>query len=278
MRARYALLPLLAAALAACGGGGEAGTTAPPPPPPPPPAPTVFLKDIAIDRLPSPYYHFEYDAAGRVSVASFASGFTSYEVTYDGGRIRELRNNTLGNQDRVVYTYDAAGRVSVVEYVTPGEEAHARVHFSYDGQKLTRVERERRLAGGFVVDKTMTLTYYADGNLLELTDHRPAVDGLQSASTTVDRFERYDDGINVDGFGLLHNDFFDHLVLLPGVQLQRGNPGRETLTGDGTNLVADYSYTYDAQHRPLTKSGVATITNGQNPGQTFPLRTEFSYY
>ena len=265
---------IVAAALSAC--GGDSGATAPTPPTPP--APPVFLKEIAIDRLPSPYYHFEYDATGRVSAVSFASGFTMYEVAYDGGRIREMRNNTLGNQDRLEYAYDGAGRVSVVEYANASGDVHARVHYSYDGQKLVGVERERRVAAGFVVDKTMTLSYHPDGNLLELTDHRPAIDGVQSASTTVDRFEDYDDGINVDGFGLLHNDFFDHLVLLPDVRLQRGNPRRETLTGDGTNFVADYTYTYDAQHRPLTKSGVATLTNGLNAGQTFSLSSVFSYY
>jgi hypothetical protein len=29
---------------------------------PAPVIPTVFLKDVVIPRLPSPYYHFEYDA------------------------------------------------------------------------------------------------------------------------------------------------------------------------------------------------------------------------
>jgi hypothetical protein len=46
--------------------------------------------------------------------------------------------------------------------------------------------------------------------------------------TTVDLFEQYDNKVNVDGFSLIHDDFFDHLVLLPGVQLQKGNPGRQT--------------------------------------------------
>jgi len=33
--------------------------------------------------------------------------------------------------------------------------------------------------------------------------------------------------INVDGFSLIHDEFNDHLILLPDVQLQKGNPARE---------------------------------------------------
>ena len=81
------------------GGGGGGGGQNPPP--------AVLLKDIVVPNLPSPYYHFEYDATGRVSAASFASGFTQYQVTYQGDQISELRNNTLGNQDRLVLAFMA---------------------------------------------------------------------------------------------------------------------------------------------------------------------------
>src|SRR6185437_12506507 len=114
-------------------------------------------------------------------------------------------------------------------------------------------------------------------NLLQLVDHRPAVAGLQDETTSIDRFEQYDDGINVDGFSLIHNDFFDHLFLLPGVRLQKGNPGRETLTGDGENYRVDYVYTYDAAHRPLSKTGTLVITSGTNAGQTIQTQSLFTY-
>ena len=273
-----ALLALAAATLVACGGdGGEHATTAPPPPPPPPP-PTVLLKDMVVSRLPAPYYHFEYDDAGRVKLASFASGFTRYDVTYVDGRIAEMRNNTLGNMDRLEYVYDDAGRVSAVKYHDPSGSVHAVVFLSYDGRKLTGVERDRRVAGGFVVDQTMAMSYYPDGNLQSITEHRPAIDGLQPEETTVDHYERYDAGVNVDGFGLIHDDFFDHLVLLPGVQLQKGNPARETRTGDGINYTVDYVYADDGAGRPLTKSGDLVITNGQDTGRHFALSTVFTYY
>src|SRR5829696_108736 len=71
------LLVLLVVAASACG-GSDAPTA--PATPDPLPAPRVLLKDIVIPRLPSPYYHFTYDAAGRVDSVSFASELTRYQV------------------------------------------------------------------------------------------------------------------------------------------------------------------------------------------------------
>ena len=132
--------------------------------------------------------------------------------------------------------------------------------------------------GGLIIDKTMSMTYDAAGNLQDLTEHRPAMAGLQDEETGVVHFEQYDSGINVDGFGLIHDDFFDHLVLLPAVQLQKSNPGRETRTGDGLNYVVDYTYVYDAQNRPLSKTGALTITNGSDAGRQIQTSSVFTYY
>jgi hypothetical protein len=266
---------LLLAAAIACG-GSDAPTE--PGPPDPAPVPAVRLKDIVIPRLPSPYYHFTYDPAGRIDSVSFASELTRYQVAYGAdGRIKEMRNNIIVNHDRLVYAYDADGRVAGVRYVNSSGDTYTIVVYTYEGEKLTGVERSRRDGGGFIIDKTMALTYDADGNLFDLTEHRPAIAGLQDDATYVDRFEQYDRGLNVDGFGLLHDDFFDHLVLLPGVQLQKGNPRRQTRTGDGQNFTVDYTYTYDGD-RPLSKSGELTFTNGANAGQRFQLRSDFTYY
>jgi hypothetical protein len=252
------------------GGGGGGGGQVPPA--------AVLLRDLIIPNLPSPYYHFDYDSTGRLTAASFASGFTMYEVIYQGDRISQLRNNTLGNQDRLEYAYDGAGRVIGVDYVHPNDSVFTRLTLSYDGDKLARLERRRQTAGSFVVDKTTTFSYYPDGNLEELTEHRPAIDMFQPEATTLDRFEQYDDGINVDGFSLLHDDFFDHLVLLPGVLLQKGNPARVTHTGDGTNYVVDNVYQYDDQGRPLSATGDLVLLNGPDTGRHFQTQSSFTYY
>jgi hypothetical protein len=243
-----------------------------------PPAPAVLLKDIVIETLPSPFYHFEYDGSGRLIAASFASELTKYDLSYTNGRLSEMRNNILVNHDRLVYAYDDADRVAEVRYVDDTGVEFTRVHYAYDGRKLIGVERERKTANGFIVDKTMSLSYGADGNLLDLTEHYMSIPGVQDDVTFTDHFEQYDAGINVDGFSLLHDEFFDHLVLLPQVQLQQSNPGRVTRSGDGLNYRVEYSYTYDDQNRPLSKAGDITLLNGPNVGQHIPSSSVFSYY
>ena len=270
-KSRLLGLTLTAAALFGCsdspaptqpGGGG--------------PAP-VLLKDIVVSNLPAPYYHFDYDAGGRVTGVSFASGVLIYRVRYLGGKISELQDSALGNTDRLQYVYDLAGRVHTVNYVDPSDQTVARVQLTYSGNQLTELDRERDYGSGLVLDKTMMFSYYADGNLEEIVDHRPAVNGSPEG-TTVDHFEQYDDNVNVDAFALIHNDFFDHIVLLPGVVLQKGNPARETFTSGDINYRFDYVYTFDGSNRPLTKGGTATVLSGADSGRVIPLSTTFSYY
>ena len=264
---------LMAALLSACGSDSSPATA----PPQPDPHPTVLLEDVVIPQLPSPYYHFAYDAAGRMTNASFASDFTMYTLSYMDGRLSEMQNNILVNHDRLVYSYDAAGNVAQVDYVGSAG-VFTQVRFTYDGAKLVGLERQRKNASGFVVDKTMTMTYGADGNLSDLTEHRPAIEGFQPEATVTDHFENYDPGINVDSFGLLHQDFFDHLVLLPRVQLQKSNPRRITHSGDGDHYVVEYTYQYDNENRPLSKAGVLTFTSGTQSGRQFNVGATYSYY
>jgi hypothetical protein len=270
-RVRNLALTMIAiAGLSSC--NGDMKVTAPPP------QTSVLLKDIVIPNLPSPYYHFEYDGQGIVSSVSFASGFTTYNVIYAAGRISEMRNNIIVNHDRLVYVYDDAGRVAAIRETDESGVVFTVLFFTYAGDKLIGLERDLRVTGGFIIDKTMSFSYDPAGNLLELTDHRPAIDGLQPQTTVTDRFEQYDSGINVDAFGLIHNDFFDHLVLLPAVQLQKSNPRRVTRTGDADNYTVDYTYTYDAQNRPLTTRGDLAFTTGSSAGQHFQLSSDYSYY
>lgn len=273
----------LAALLLACnatdstdagnGGGGGGGN----PPPPPPPAP-ILLKDVVERNLPSPYYHFVYDSAGRVDSVSFASGLTMYHVLYQGGRISELQNNTLGNQDRVVYHYNAAGQADTVNYVKPDSSVSSRVTLSYTGSQLTRLERRRRLADSLILEKVLTFAYDGDGNLAQLTDHRPEVAGFQPATTTVDSYSQYDSEENVTSFALLHNDFFDHLILLPGLILQKGNPHHITHTGNGDEFTQDNTVTYDAAGRPTAINGDVLLLSGNSAGQHVQVQETLTYY
>ncbi len=271
MRIRSAIIAALTVAtMSAC--GSDSGITNPPPPPS-----GVFLKDVVIPNLPSPYYHFEYDAAGKVLGASFASGIRNYSLTYDaGGRLSAMKN--AGNQDQLDYVYDNAGRVSLVKYTDVNGAVFTTVFLTYDGPRLARLERDRRVTGGFIIDKTMTFSYYPDGNVFEITEHRPAIDGIQTEATYVDRYEQYDDQINVDAFSLIHDEFNDHLVLLPGVVVQKNNPALVTHTGDGDNYVLNYTYHFDGSKRPLDKIGDLLYTTGPHAGTHFATASQFSYY
>jgi hypothetical protein len=239
--------------------------------------PAALLKDIVVPNLPSPYYHFEYDAAYRVRRASFASDARAYDVTWSEGRIAKLVN-TVGSRDTLLYNYDGSGRVGTVNQADGNGQVISITTFTYDGARLVKAERKVKLGGDFVVDRTLSFTYDDAGNVKDVEDHRPLIADHQPESTTTDHFEQYDDKLNVDGFSLLHPDFADPLILLPGVQLQHGNPARETFTGDSLGYTVVYTYTYDDRNRPLTKVGDLTWTKGPDTGQQFQTQSSYIYY
>jgi len=243
----------------------------------PAPLPPLLLKDIVVPHLPSPYYHFEYDSSGKLIFVSFASELTRYHVNYDRDRIIEMQNDILVNKDRLQYIYDATGKVQTVNYADSTGIVYTKIDFTFDGQKLVKIEREKKLGGNFIIDKTMSLTYHDDGNLFELTYHYWPVNGMPESIYT-DRFEEYDNKINVDGLDLVHNEFFDHLVLLPGISLQKNNPQKETRTGNAENYVVDYIYSYNDRGQPLNKKGSLLFLTGSNAGQRFETNSIYSYY
>ena len=249
----------------------ESGPSLPTPPPP------LLLKDIVVPHLPSPYYHFEYDSSGKLVFVSFASDYSRYHVAYDGGRISEMTNDILVNKDRLEYIYDGTGKLETVIYTDSTGIAYTRVDFIYDGQRIAKIQRQKKSGVDFIIDKTMTMTYHPDGNLFELTYHYLPVNGM-TESVYTDRFEQYDDKINVDRLDLIHNEFFDHLIILPGIQLQKNNPGKETRTGDAENYVVDYTYSYNDRGQPLNKTGSLIFLTGSNAGQRFEINSIYSYY
>lgn len=275
---RRFMLFLAVAAMACVDGPEPSGPGSSPPPPPPPPPPSsedARITNIEIPFLPSPYYRFEYDSAGKVTFASFASDLRTYEVQYAGNRITRMVS-TRFSREELTYFYDATGKVSTVTYTDATGVVYVRIHLTYAGERLVMLERERRFGGDFLFDKVLTFVYDPRGNLAQLTDERLQVPG-QTGSIVVDRFEQYDQGINVDGFSLIHSEFFDHLVLLPGVRFQIGNPASVTRSGSGINYHIDYTYTYDSSRRPITKHGEGTLLNGTGAGEKFSTNATFSY-
>ena len=66
-------------------------------PPPPAVIPPLNLKDINIRSLPSPYYHFEYNDTGNITIAGYQSGLRIYNVSYSGKNIASMENTSNPN-------------------------------------------------------------------------------------------------------------------------------------------------------------------------------------
>ena len=131
---------------------------------------------------------------------------------------------------------------------------------------------------GYLIDRTVTFTFYPDDNLETMTDHRPADQGSpeQTLKTT---FEQYDEKINVDDFSLVHDGIHDHLFLFQGFRLQKGNPAKETFSVDGVDYyTVDYTWVYNSDNTPSTKNGVLLFKSGADAGKTFQISTTYTYY
>jgi hypothetical protein len=246
------------------------------PPPPPPPAPAVFLKEIVVSNLPSPYYHFDF-TGNKVSFVSFASGFGMYDVIYSNNRISEMKNNIVINKDRLVYSYNSAGKTDMIRYIDSAGNFYRSCSLSYTAQSLTKITWQRKLPAGFTTERTLSFTYHPDGNVKDITDHRLPINGMPEL-IFVKSFSLYDNKLNTDGFTLIHDENNDHLFLLPEMQLQKNNPGKLTRTGSGLSYEITYTYTYNDKNAPLTKTGNGVITGGVSAGQTFQTNSAMTYY
>lgn len=239
----------------------------------------ILLKDITVPNLPSPYYHFEYNADSLVNKASFASDYTMYDVLYDGKRIREMRNNIIINHDTLRYSYDNAGKITMIKFINTANVIYRLVFFKYSGDLIKEIEWDQRVGDiGYIIDRTLDFTFYADGNVKTITEHRPPVNGTPDY-VSVKSFEQYDNKVNVDDFMLVHDGIHDHLFLLQGFRLQKNNPGKEMLSVNGTDYYSiDYTYTYNTDNTPTDKAGNFLYLSGQYAGQRFQTNTFYTYY
>jgi len=188
-----------------------------------------------------------------------------------------MRNNIFVNKDRLQYVYDSEGRVSNINYADSSGTIFTKIFLAYERAKLIKLEREGKLGAAFVLNKRMKFSYYVDGNLMEVITHRPMINGV-SELNTLDRFEQYDNKLNVDGFQLLHSEFFDHFMYLPELQLQKNNPQKIIHIGDDVNYRIEYSYEYGVNNAPTRKIGKGTWLSGPKTGETFDSDYFYSYY
>jgi len=277
---RYALLSLtFAVILFSCRKEQGPQTTDPPAPLPNPPAKHVLLKDIITPHLPSPYYHFEYNTDSLPSKVDFASGFTIYNILYAGNKISEVRDGFIVNQVTLRYSYEPAGKLNLIDFINQSNFIYRRVQFIFDGNMIKEIDWATKAADSlFIIDRTVTFTFYPDSNVKSLVDHRSAFNGSPEETLTT-LFEQYDSNVNVDDFSLLHDQYHDHLFLLQGFRLQKNNPGKETFTvNDSTLYTNDFTYVYNADNTPLNKKGDFLYISGSDAGKRFETNSYYTYY
>jgi hypothetical protein len=246
--------------------------------PPAEPAKKILLKDITVPHLPSPYYHFEYGPDSSVVKASFDSELTNYDVIYSNNRIGEMRNNILVNHDTLRYLYDNTGKLGLINFINDQGVIYRHAMLLYNGQQVREIDWDRKVGTvGYIIDRTLSFDYFADGNVKVIREHRPSINGSQDLNAVM-QYDQYDDKINVDDFMLTHDGVNDHLILFSGFRLQKNNPGREIRTGDGVNYIITNTYNYNRDGAPLLKMSDLLFTNGAEAGTRFPASTNYSYY
>lgn len=238
---------------------------------------TILLKDMIVKNLPSPYYHFEYDDSGFINSATWQSGFNVYNLSYTKGRISQMQNNTAVNKDRLVYIYEN-GLVTQINFINEAGITFKKSTFTYNAyKKLIKIDWTMlNTDGSHVPERSMQLDYYADGNLATLSDHMIEIPGIQPDAVYTDTYENYDNKVNAGAFALIHK-IDDHLILLPGIVLQKNNPRKETRSGDGLHYTIAYTYAYQ-DSLPIKKDGDLLILNGDAAGTHTNYNISFSYY
>lgn len=244
----------------------------------PPSFVALKLKDLNIGNLSSLNYHFDYTDAKHISSFNSPNGLT-YDITYSGNNLTLMKNNTSGTRDSVKYNY-TNDRLTSVDVITEVGLLYRRAFLTYySSGQLQYLEWEvKSVNQTFAKEQSFTFSYYPDGNVKEITHHYFALSPIPDVTFT-DKYENYDDKVNVDGFTLVHSSGGKPAILIPGITLQVNNVRRIVRTGGAAvNYEVNYIYTYDSVGRPLVKTGDFVNTSGPDIGQHAEVKTMYSYY
>jgi hypothetical protein len=235
---------------------------------------TVLLKDMDVEHLPSPYFHFEYDALHYVNKISFASEFFVYSVEYEHNRVKTIHSQPNGNT--LVYVYNNGQVSDINEFSGRTGTIAFTYHFTYDANhQLVQAFWYKYLDSGEASPfKRADLAYLADGNLASLDLYYAITPGQLSWSSK-EEFSDYDSNTNVEDITLL-KDFFDAYLFLPQVKLQRNNPMKEHIISDVNEYEISNAFDYQ-NGLPITKTSLVNQTKGGNGQGPIQGVTHFSY-
>jgi hypothetical protein len=236
---------------------------------------TVLLKEVLIEHLPSPYFQFTYFDSFVTNI-SFASNLLAWDLQYENNRVKRMINTM--NQDSLVYFY-ANERVATIRHIAAADgKPRWRYDFEYNGTgQLEEINWWAFPVPGSdsVLDRKVLLQYQPDGNLSKYDDYRRDLNGDFGLAITVE-LKDYDNGVNVDDFSLL-KDFFDDLLFLPQVKLQKNNPRQLLWHGIDNDYTFTYSYQYGSNRLPLEKDYTILVNKGTNAGDQFTGQEQYLY-
>jgi hypothetical protein len=142
--------------------------------PEPPVAGTgLKVKDITEKNLPSPYYHFEYNDTGNITIAGFQAGLRTYDVEYNGKNIESMENTVDPiNKVRLDYEY-RNGDLFVVRVKDKNGVTFRHCIFSFSpSHQLLQMDWDvAEGTVGFLLEQTLTFSYYPDGNVMQIVTH-----------------------------------------------------------------------------------------------------------
>src|SRR5689334_9001817 len=127
------------------------------------------VKDINERNLPSPYYHFEYDDSGRINLLNYQSGLRVYTVRYSGDNIIGMESATGPTLEYIYVNGEFVG----IKVKNRNGEVIENCIVSYNSSHwLQEIEWDVSDGNtGFLIEQTLTYSYYPDGNVMEVVTH-----------------------------------------------------------------------------------------------------------
>src|SRR4051812_3225185 len=153
-------------------------------PQPPIVSTTLRVKDINEKNLPSPYYHFEYNDTGNITVAGFQAGLRTYDVRYNGKVIESMETTSdPNNKIKIEYQYMNGDLLAVSVKDKYGVTLRHCIFSFSPSHQLQQIDWDVADGNvGFLLEQTVTFSYYPDGNVMEIVTHNYPV-GFQTEAT-----------------------------------------------------------------------------------------------
>jgi hypothetical protein len=237
---------------------------------------TVLLKSIVEPGVPNPYFSLSYDANGFATGITFADSMHIYQLSYKNKRVDKVINTTFNQSLQYYYSGKHVSYISQVNGEGIKISSYS-FHYNASGLLKTLMWFDFISDTDSVCTRKVQLDYTPGGNLSSYEDYRGnESDHYALKLIATHTYSNYDNGVNVDDFGIF-KEFFSQLLFLPQVKLQKNNPGVEIIQGVTTDLRLDYHYRYQ-NGLPVEKSGTLKVTRGPNTGSEFPFSVQMNYY